>query len=155
MRYVMRIAEFSESSNLWTHIALSISHREYASFSVGYTILSAWASVLYARGRNEMSCSLSGASLLKYKAVVFFSFWEENLFPLVEPITMKLRCALLFANVTIGLVCHLPLVWMILRFSRGALWGTRWEQRRCDRRQCSLKWGRSMINFQPIWPEMR
>ena len=35
MRYVMRIAEFSESSNLWTHIALLHSRQEYASFSIG------------------------------------------------------------------------------------------------------------------------
>ena len=38
MRYVMRIAEFSESSNLWTHIALLHSRQEYASFSIVSTI---------------------------------------------------------------------------------------------------------------------
>ena len=34
MRYVMWIAEFSESSKLWTHIALVCFGTEYASFSV-------------------------------------------------------------------------------------------------------------------------
>jgi hypothetical protein len=35
MRYVMRIAEFSESSNLWTQIALSGYAWEHASLSIG------------------------------------------------------------------------------------------------------------------------
>ena len=34
LRYVMRIAEFSESSNFWTHIALSGYSWEYACISV-------------------------------------------------------------------------------------------------------------------------
>ena len=34
MRYVMWIAEFSESSKLWTHIALVCFGTEYASLSV-------------------------------------------------------------------------------------------------------------------------
>ena len=37
MRYVMRIAEFSESSNLWTQIALSGYPWEHTSLSVGLT----------------------------------------------------------------------------------------------------------------------
>jgi len=35
MRYVMRIAEFSESSNFWTHIALSGYTWQYTSLTIG------------------------------------------------------------------------------------------------------------------------
>ena len=35
MRYVMRIAEFSESSNFWTQMALSGYAQEHASLSIG------------------------------------------------------------------------------------------------------------------------
>ena len=37
MRYVMRIAEFRESSNLWTQIALLGYPQEHTSLSVGLT----------------------------------------------------------------------------------------------------------------------
>jgi len=42
MRYVVRIAELSESSNLWTHIALSEILREHACFSVCNTHHRLW-----------------------------------------------------------------------------------------------------------------
>ena len=51
MRYVMRIAELSESSNLWTQIALSGQSWEHTSLSIGFNLSQQRLSLL----ENELS----------------------------------------------------------------------------------------------------
>ena len=58
MRYVMRIAEFSESSNLWTQIALSGYPQEHTSLSVGLTKCHQFIGVRQTEGKGLRLLSL-------------------------------------------------------------------------------------------------
>ena len=84
MRYVMRIAEFSESSNLWTQTALLLSGLEYASLSIGFHTLDGvsfleravgqWASCFFIKARCLKSRAKT--SQVSYEALTFFYQWR-------------------------------------------------------------------------------
>ena len=62
LRYVMRIAEFSESSKFWTHIALSGYAWKYACISVRTTNLSFFFCVVRKRDGRMWGVSLAPSS---------------------------------------------------------------------------------------------
>ena len=66
MRYVMRIAEFSESSNLWTQIALSLAW-EYASLSIGSIYLDGVPVLLQPNAQLEIEFVSSAVLFFKQR----------------------------------------------------------------------------------------
>ena len=82
MRYVMRIAEFSESSNLWTQIALSGQTWEHTSLSIGSNLnldcVVSYYEAMLARKMRVLAISFLEKTPSLFKCIEFFPTHLEH-----------------------------------------------------------------------------